>query len=132
MAEWAVQRVRALLGTVVPAATVAMVALAVQVSTVSGQTGATRAPVGMLAMVVSEAEPFREQQELAASVDRVVMAAPVVPAEFLPLVEQAAMAVGVHPAEWEETRRRAPMELVAMADTPVTEEQAAPVARETC
>jgi hypothetical protein len=131
MAEWAAQRVRELPGTVVPAATVAMVAQAVQVSTVSAQTGATRAPVGMLVMVVWEAEPFRERQELAASVDRVVAAAPAAPAEFLPLVEQEAMAVGVHPAEWVETRRRAPTELVAMADMPVMGEQVAPAVRET-
>jgi hypothetical protein len=131
MAEWAAQRVRELPGTVVPAATVAMVALAVQVSTVSAQTGATRAPVGMLAMVVWEAEPIRERQELAASADRVEMVVSAVSAALVVVVVMVVPVAAVPLVAWAETRRRAPMGLVAMADMPVTVAQVAPAVRET-
>jgi hypothetical protein len=102
-----------------------MVALAVQVSTVSAQTGATRAPVGMLAMVVWEAEPIRERQELAASADRVEMVVSAVSAALVVVVVMVVPVAAVPLVAWAETRRRAPMGLVVMVETPVTVAQVA-------
>jgi hypothetical protein len=110
---------------VVTVALAVPVALAVQVPTVSAQTVATRAPVGMPVTVASEAGLCRVWQEWVVSADRVEMVVSAVSAALVVVVVMVVPVAAVPLVAWAETRRRAPMGLVVMVETPVTVAQVA-------
>ena len=125
LAEWAAGRARVLAALVVTVAMAVPVALGVQVSTVSAQTVATRAPVGMPVTVASEAGLCRVWQEWVVSADRVEMVVSAVSAALVVVVVMVVPVAAVPLVAWAETRRRAPMGLVVMVETPVTVAQVA-------